>query len=104
MGVNNKDKKYFKMMIGKKETFLTLIKHLGEVHLIDYIINTMNKDTFEWICNATTRQKAVERLDSSNPTINRYLKNLTSYGILSNPHRGIYIVNRQYIDYVKYGE
>lgn len=92
------------MMIGKKETFLALVKHVGEIHLVDYIINSMNKDTFEWVCNSVTRAKASEKLKLSDATINRYLKNLEGYGILNNPQRSIYLINREYIDYVKYGE
>lgn len=91
---------YFKIMINKKSTFLKLFNHIGEVHLFEYIINNMNKESFEWNCNSVSRKKASETIQLSEATIHRYLKNLGDYNILTNPHRGVYKVNRDHLNYI----
>lgn len=82
-----------------KKLFILKCNHIGEAKLFCFIVTHMNKETRQWFASDANKQRAVEALQSSIPTINRYLSSLKESGLLKQQVRGVYEVNDDYIDF-----
>ena len=95
-------KRFYKVAIDDSNEIILInkVKHIGELKLLNYILGSMNKQTFVWYYNKDTKEQGCRRAEISESTMGTYLKNLKDYGILESPTRGIYSISKKIINYI----
>lgn len=97
-------KRFYQFVMNEKSNDVKLLEkcqHIGEVKLFNHILRSMNITTMTWYNTKQTRAIARDLLKLGDSTIALYLKNLESYGILKNPAKSIYVINEEYLQFIK---
>ena len=96
-----KDKYYLKMKIKENsiDNFLMKCTHIGEAKLFGYILSTFNPNDLHWTYDKYKKEAIIQLLDVSEATIFSYLKLLCKSQLLIKKGKGIYIVNKEYIEF-----
>jgi len=82
----------------KNKTKMQVFSSLGEYQLLQYLVQHMNKETFEWSCYKESRKAVCNELNISPATVHRWLKGMENLRIISNPIRGTYVINEAFVN------
>jgi DNA-binding IclR family transcriptional regulator len=81
------------------ETVFGAFKHLGEVHLLEFILDTLDTNTMRYYHNNDRTEQIQKKYDLAPSSQYRYLSNMVKNGVLEKVGKGKYKVMEKWIEY-----
>lgn len=88
-----------KLLSNKVDNWVMRCEHIGQVKLVSYILTTFNHTDHTWTYDKHKEKAIMQLIGLSQTSIFNYLKGLVKAEILIKKGRGIYEINREFLEF-----